>query len=81
MRELRAFKQLYDELRGRYDSLSRKDEWFEEDYLREYTNLQRILRNHDGPELPIKHDLTQELVDYGLDLLVKMESDLNIISR
>lgn len=73
MRELNAFKQLYGELQNRYGSLppSCRDESFEEDYLNDYSNLQRILRNHDGPEL----------VDMALDKLVKMERDLNKLSE
>ena len=59
MRQLDAFKQLYQDLIDRYELLKTKDESFDEEYLHEFSGLQRLIKSYQTVEefQPIVHDM------------------------
>ena len=83
MKELRAFKQLYQDLIDRYELLKTKDESFDEEYLHEFSGLQMLIKSYEKVEefQPIANDMNKDKIDLGLDKLVKMEADLIKLER
>lgn len=78
MKELNAFKQLYQDLVDRYEKLNIKNIDFEVTYTDSPCLLPGIIRNQElkNKSFPVEHDLTRGVVDRALERLVKMERDL-----
>lgn len=83
MKELRAFKQLYQELIDRYNKLVYQDEYFENNHILEGCSLQRLITSYEikSEFQPIVRDIDKNAIALGLDKLLLMEADLLKLER
>jgi len=83
MKELRAFKQLYQELTDRYNQIGYQEEYFEDEHIAEDCSLQRLMKSYERQSkfMPIVHDMNKDAINLGFDLLINMERNLIKLER
>lgn len=69
--DVKAFEELYLELVQKYKNLNFSDDYFEMNYIDEYTWLSRHAKLWKSEKI-----ILRDMIDHGIEKLCKMEADL-----